>query len=216
MASPCHGSPILGLRRPQRRRQRWSVPRSLVDTVRSHPYPLLYRCPRHQVADHQSSIFPVHMMTPTWVFPAYPLLLTAPLASNLLDSASRSGHQLSVDRAAMAFGAATTQGTGCLIAFMISAAFMYRLMTQKLPRDMQRPGVVSGFHPSWPYVMLTILQFISIGPFGFTAAGIGKPPFYFTHSFLKIISADLSQRASAAKLNPSYPTTNSGFPTPLL
>jgi hypothetical protein len=26
---------------------------------------------------------------------------------------------------------------------MISAAFIYRLMTQKLPRDTQRPGVVS-------------------------------------------------------------------------
>jgi tellurite resistance protein TehA-like permease len=38
---------------------------------------------------------------------------------------------------------------------MISAAFLYRLMTQKLPRDMQRPGV-----------------FISIGPFAFTVAGI--------------------------------------------
>lgn len=40
---------------------------------------------------------------------------------------------------------------------MILAAFIYRLMTQKLPRDMQRPGV-----------------FISIGPSGFTVAGIGK------------------------------------------
>jgi tellurite resistance protein TehA-like permease len=84
------------------------------------------------------------MMTPTWVFPAYPLLLTASLASNLIDSAQKSGHELLIDRAALAFGAATTQGTGCLIAFMISAAFMYRLMTQKLPRDMQRPGVVSA------------------------------------------------------------------------
>jgi tellurite resistance protein TehA-like permease len=94
----------------------------------------------------KTSVFPVHMMTPTWVFPAYPLLLTAPLASNLIDSAQRSGHELTIDRAVLAFGAATTQGTGCLIAFMISAAFMYRLMTQKLPRDMQRPGVVSNLN----------------------------------------------------------------------
>lgn len=81
-------------------------------------------------------------MTPTWVFPAYPLLLTAPLAANLIESAKVSGHPLSVNAVAVAFGAATAQGTGCLIAFMISAAFLYRLMTQKLPRDMQRPGVV--------------------------------------------------------------------------
>lgn len=85
-------------------------------------------------------------MTPTWVFPAYPLLLTAPLAGNLLASAEKSGHPEALNSAALAFGATTTQGTGCLIAFMISAAFMYRLMTQKLPRDMQRPGVVSTLH----------------------------------------------------------------------
>lgn len=82
-------------------------------------------------------------MTPTWVFPAYPLLLTAPLAANLIASADSAGHRLSLNTTAVAFGAATTQGTGCLIAFMISAAFIYRLMTQKLPRDMQRPGVAS-------------------------------------------------------------------------
>ncbi|KAF7546184.1 hypothetical protein G7046_g9377 [Stylonectria norvegica] len=100
-------------------------------------------------------VFPVHTMTPTWVFPAYPLLLTAPFAANLIASAEVSGYRLSLNVTAIALGAATTQGTGCLIAFMISAAFIYRLMTQKLPRDIQRPGV-----------------FMSIGPFGFTAAGI--------------------------------------------
>ncbi|KAJ6441931.1 c4-dicarboxylate transporter [Purpureocillium lavendulum] len=102
-------------------------------------------------------IFPVHTMTPTWVFPAYPLLLTAPFAATLIDSAETSSHTLSLNATAVALGAATTQGTGCLIAFMISAAFLYRLMTQKLPRDTQRPGV-----------------FMSIGPFGFTAAGIAQ------------------------------------------
>lgn len=83
-------------------------------------------------------------MTPTWVFPAYPLLLNAPFAANLISAAQRSGHTLSLDPTAMALGAATLQGTGCLIAFMISAAFIYRLMTQKLPRDTQRPGIVSS------------------------------------------------------------------------
>lgn len=82
------------------------------------------------------------MMTPTWVFPAYPLLLTAPFAANLIASAELSNHPNPLNKPAIAMCAATIQGTGCLIAFMISAAFIYRLMTQKLPRDMQRPGVV--------------------------------------------------------------------------
>lgn len=86
------------------------------------------------------------MMTPTWVFPAYPLLLTAPFAGQLIAAAERSPDKgLVINNTAVALCAVTTQGTGCLIAFLISAAFIYRLMTQKLPRDTQRPGVVS--HP---------------------------------------------------------------------
>uniref|UniRef100_A0A8H7NPU7 C4-dicarboxylate transporter/malic acid transport protein n=1 Tax=Bionectria ochroleuca TaxID=29856 RepID=A0A8H7NPU7_BIOOC len=102
-----------------------------------------------------TQVFPVHTMTPTWVFPAYPLLVIAPFAANLIAAAERSGNLWVLNKPAVAMCAVTLQGTGCLIAFMISAAFIYRLMTQKLPRDIQRPGV-----------------FISIGPYGFTAAGI--------------------------------------------
>ncbi|RGP80830.1 malic acid transport [Fusarium longipes] len=102
-------------------------------------------------------VFPVHTMTPTWVFPAYPLLLNAPFAANLIAAADSSGHELTVNTVSMALGATAIQGTGCLIAFMISSAFIYRLMTQKLPRDNQRPGI-----------------FMSIGPYGFTAAGIAQ------------------------------------------
>ncbi|KFH41611.1 Malic acid transport protein-like protein [Hapsidospora chrysogenum ATCC 11550] len=101
-------------------------------------------------------VFPVHTMTPTWVFPAYPLLLTGPFASQLIAASQRSSQLgLAINSTAVALTAVTIQGTGCLIAFMISAAFIYRLMTQKLPRDTQRPGV-----------------FMSIGPFGFTAGSI--------------------------------------------
>lgn len=60
----------------------------------------------------------------------------------MIDAAMLSGHHLALNTTAMAFGASAAQGTGCLIAVMISAAFIYRLMTQKLPHDMQRPGVV--------------------------------------------------------------------------
>ncbi|ROW17340.1 hypothetical protein VPNG_01051 [Cytospora leucostoma] len=98
-------------------------------------------------------IFPIHTMTPVWVFPAYPLLLTAPFAGNLINSA---GDDIGLIRGLpIAMAAVAVQGMGFCLSFMILAAFIYRLMTQKLPRDMQRPGV-----------------FISIGPSGFTTAGI--------------------------------------------
>lgn len=97
-------------------------------------------------------------MTPVWVFPAYPLLLTAPFGGNLINAAVKAGHAGSISGLPVAMASVAVQGMGFCLSFMILAAFIYRLMTQKLPRDMQRPGV-----------------FISIGPSGFTVAGIGKP-----------------------------------------
>ena len=98
-------------------------------------------------------------MTPVWVFPAYPLLLTAPFGGNLVAAASNAGRLGGINTVPVTLAAVTVQGTGFLISFMICAAFLYRLMTQKLPRDHQRPGV-----------------FISIGPSGFTCAGLGEHP----------------------------------------
>ncbi|KAJ2895501.1 hypothetical protein MKZ38_006404 [Zalerion maritima] len=100
-----------------------------------------------------TTMFPIHTMTPVWVFPAYPLLLTAPFASNLIAQAGLKNH--TIHAMSIAICAVTVQGTGFLISFMVIASFLYRLMTQKLPKDTQRPGV-----------------FISIGPSGFTVAGI--------------------------------------------
>ncbi|PNY26653.1 hypothetical protein TCAP_03423 [Tolypocladium capitatum] len=50
-------------------------------------------------------------MTPTWVSPAYPLLLTVPFAANLIDAADVSGHALSLNATAVALCAAATKGT---------------------------------------------------------------------------------------------------------
>ncbi|KAJ4354932.1 hypothetical protein N0V95_003398 [Ascochyta clinopodiicola] len=52
-------------------------------------------------------------------------------------------------------GGYVIQGIGFLVSLMIYAAFIYRLMTQKLPKESLRPGM-----------------FISVGPSGFTIAGI--------------------------------------------
>lgn len=96
-------------------------------------------------------------MTPVWVFPAYPLLITAPFAGNLINSATKVNGISHINGLPIALAAVTVQGMGFSLSFMVLAAFVYRLMTQKLPRDTQRPGV-----------------FISVGPSGFTTAGIGK------------------------------------------
>lgn len=88
-------------------------------------------------------------MTPLWSFPAYPLLIVGPHASVL--SAHTSG-TAAVD---IIVGGVILQGIGFMVALMIYSAFIYRLMTQKLPSESARPGM-----------------FISVGPSGFTVSGL--------------------------------------------
>jgi len=87
-------------------------------------------------------------MTPIWIFPAYPLLLMGPIAANLIDALPDSAAATRINSVAIALGAVCLQGTGFLVSLMIYSAFIYRLMTQKLPRETTRPGMVriSSFH----------------------------------------------------------------------
>jgi len=71
-------------------------------------------------------------------------LFTAPMAGQLINAGIVVGRVDTINPVALAFAAIAVQGTGFQISFMICAAFLYRLMTQKLPRDTQRPGVVSA------------------------------------------------------------------------
>ena len=142
-----------------------NLPHNLVDTV-SMMFP--YCCP----SINSARTFPIHTMTPIWIFPAYPLLLLAPLASNLIDALPSAAAAVRINSVAIALGAVCIQGTGFLVSLMIYSAFIYRLMTQKLPRETTRPGMVSPTLLSTLPPLSNILQFVSVGPSGFTVAGI--------------------------------------------
>jgi tellurite resistance protein TehA-like permease len=88
-------------------------------------------------------------MTPVWIFPAYPLLIVGPFAANL-SAKLPPEHALPV-----IIGGYILQGIGFMVSLMIYSAYLYRLMTQKLPREGLRPGM-----------------FISVGPSGFTICGL--------------------------------------------
>lgn len=88
-------------------------------------------------------------MTPIWIFPAYPLLIIGPHAGVLSKTVAPT-RALNI-----IVGGFTLQGIGFLVSMMIYSAFIYRLMTQKLPQESTRPAM-----------------FISVGPSGFTVAGI--------------------------------------------
>lgn len=80
---------------------------------------------------------------------AYPLLIIGPHAA-ILSSRLPTGKAFGI-----IVGGFTLQGIGFMVTMMIYAAFIYRLMTQKLPAESTRPGM-----------------FVSVGPCGFTVAGI--------------------------------------------
>ena len=88
-------------------------------------------------------------MTPVWIFPAYPLLIIGPIAG-VVPTNLASSQNLKV-----IVGGFTFQGIGFMVSLLIYSAFIYRLMTQKLPQESLRPGM-----------------FVSVGPAGFTVASI--------------------------------------------
>ncbi|KAL8243560.1 hypothetical protein R6Q59_009818 [Mikania micrantha] len=97
-----------------------------------------------------STSFTIAQMTPIWIFPAYPLLIIGPHAANLskkLESRSRAIEVI--------VGGFTIQGIGFLVSLTIYSAFVYRLMTQKLPTERLRPGM-----------------FVSVGPSAFTVSAV--------------------------------------------
>ncbi|KAJ5895420.1 hypothetical protein N7495_007111 [Penicillium taxi] len=93
--------------------------------------------------------FTIAQMTPIWIFPAYPMLIIGPHAG-ILSAKLEQAPALRV-----IIGGLTIQGVGFLVSLMVYSAFIYRLMTQKLPKENIRPGM-----------------FVSVGPSGFTVAGL--------------------------------------------
>ncbi|TGO28147.1 hypothetical protein BPAE_0031g00120 [Botrytis paeoniae] len=77
------------------------------------------------------------------------------VAANLISTLPNATAAARINSTAIAFGAVCFQGIGFLLSLMIYSAFLYRLMTKKLPQETTRPGM-----------------FVSVGPSGFTVTAI--------------------------------------------
>lgn len=104
--------------------------------------------------------FTIAQMTPIWIFPAYPMLIIGPHAGILSEKLEPSRSLLII------VGGTTIQGVGFLVSLMVYSAFIYRLMSQKLPKESMRPGM-----------------FVSVGPSAFTVAGIVNMAAHAKRSF---------------------------------
>lgn len=103
----------------------------------------------HIISRWSTQTFTISTMNPLWIFPAYPMLIIGPHAGYV------SGTQIPERGANIIIGGVTIQGIGFLFSMMVYAAFINRLMTNKLPKESTRPSM-----------------FVSVGPSGFTASGL--------------------------------------------
>jgi C4-dicarboxylate transporter/malic acid transport protein len=83
----------------------------------------------------------IHSMTPAWILPVFPAMLTGTLASSI------SATQPVDRRIAIIVAGVSFQGLGFLISLMMMALFMYRLMVEGLPDVNLRPGMFMAVGP---------------------------------------------------------------------
>ncbi|KAJ8109946.1 hypothetical protein OPT61_g7080 [Boeremia exigua] len=86
---------------------------------------------------------------PAWIFPIYPLLVVGTLAGTILP-AQPNGPSWNIF-----IGGVLLQGVAWVVSFLMYAIYMQRLMTGNLPSPATRPGM-----------------YVSVGPAGYTAAGL--------------------------------------------
>ncbi|KAK7413853.1 hypothetical protein QQX98_007270 [Neonectria punicea] len=92
---------------------------------------------------------PIHSMTPAWILPVFPAMLTGTLAATIMPS------QAPDQRLPMLVAGVTYQGLGWIVASLIYPLYLGRLMQDGLPAPAMRPGM-----------------FIAVGPAGYTAVSI--------------------------------------------
>jgi len=92
----------------------------------------------------------IQSMTPAWILPIFPIILGGLLASIIAP-----GQPLPADSWTMVVGGTTLLGMGWMIAFLIYAIYLYRLMSFGLPAPNLRPGM-----------------FIAVGPPAFTGLAL--------------------------------------------
>ncbi|KAF1969678.1 hypothetical protein BU23DRAFT_582565 [Bimuria novae-zelandiae CBS 107.79] len=97
----------------------------------------------------QSVKLDVHDAVPVWIFPIYPLLVVGTMAGTMIPSQP-------TDRGwYMWVGAVALQGLAWVVALLMYSLYTQRLMTAELPSPSTRPGM-----------------YVSVGPAGYTAAGL--------------------------------------------
>lgn len=92
---------------------------------------------------------PIHSMTPSWILPVFPAMLTGTLAASIMPS------QPPEQRLPMLVAGVTYQGLGWTVATLVFPLYLGRLMQEGLPAPPMRPGM-----------------FMAVGPAGYTTVAL--------------------------------------------
>ena len=114
----------------------------------------------------------IQSMTPAWILPIFPIIL-----GGLLASIVAPGQPLLADCWTMVVGGITLLGMGWMIAFLIYAIYLYRLMSFGLPAPDLRPGMFIAVGPP-AFTGLALVNFAASLPrlaeHGYFAGGKGE------------------------------------------
>ena len=109
----------------------------------------------------------IHSMTPSWILPIFPAMLSGSIASSI------SSEQPPEQRLAIIVAGLACQGLGFLISFIMTALFLGRLMVDGLPAPKLRPGIFMVVGPP-SFTALALMGMANNIPQGY--AYFGKHP----------------------------------------
>ncbi|OJJ97651.1 hypothetical protein ASPACDRAFT_80444 [Aspergillus aculeatus ATCC 16872] len=110
--------------------------------------------------------FPLQTMMPSWILPAFPIMLSGTIAS------AASSYQPAVSATPMIVAGITFQGLGFCISFMMYAHYIGRLMETGIPSSEHRPGMFICVGPP-AFTLLAIIGMANGLPEGFSILGDG-------------------------------------------
>lgn len=103
----------------------------------------------------------IHSMTPSWILPIFPVMLSGSIASSISSS------QPPEERLAIIVAGLASQGLGFLISFVMIALFLGRLMVDGLPAPKLRPGIFMAVGPP-SFTALALMGMANSIPQGYT------------------------------------------------
>ncbi|PYH48046.1 tellurite-resistance/dicarboxylate transporter family protein [Aspergillus saccharolyticus JOP 1030-1] len=108
--------------------------------------------------------FPLPTMMPSWILPAFPIMLSGTIAS------AASSYQPAVSATPMITAGVTFQGLGFCISFMMYAHYIGRLMEAGVPSSEHRPGMFICVGPP-AFTLLALVGMANGLPEGFSILG---------------------------------------------